>query len=96
MAASTPQGGGSHKESPAKALHINAWNLLLLIPMLMLVTPWFNFDSPRFLGMPFYYWYQFAWVPIGVICVAIVYLRTKDEPARPGPVAASNDREDRR
>jgi hypothetical protein len=53
------------------------WNLLLLVPLLMLVTPWFNGKDPVLWGMPFFYWSQFLWVPVGVVCVAIVYFRTK-------------------
>jgi hypothetical protein len=29
--------------------------------------------------MPFFYWSQFLWVPVGVICVAIVYVKTKGD-----------------
>jgi Protein of unknown function (DUF3311) len=69
-------------------LRFNAWNLLLLVPFLMLVTPWINFDQPRLLGMPFFYWSQFAFVPVGVIAVALVHLRTRDGgPAAPGSPA---------
>ena len=60
-------------------LRVNPWNLLLLVPFLMLVTPWFNSIEPRLFGMPFFYWSQFAFVPVGVACVAVVYLRTRDE-----------------
>jgi hypothetical protein len=60
------------------------WNLLLLVPLLMLVTPWFNTDEPRLLGLPFFYWFQFAWVPVGVVCVGLVYIKTKDEPVVTG------------
>ncbi|QFZ23838.1 DUF3311 domain-containing protein [Saccharothrix syringae] len=63
------------------SLRWSNWNLLLLVPLLMLVTPWFNSDEPRLLGLPYFYWYQFAWVPVGVACVGLVYLKTKDEPA---------------
>jgi hypothetical protein len=63
---------------------MSAWNLLLLVPFLMLVTPWFNTLEPRLFGMPFFYWAQFAFVPVGVICVAVVYVKTRDEAA---PVA---------
>jgi hypothetical protein len=68
----------------APGLRWNWWNLLLLVPLLMLVTPWFNQDQPRLFGLPFFYWYQFLYVPIGVICVGLVYLKTRNEPARTG------------
>ncbi|MDN5859862.1 MAG: DUF3311 domain-containing protein, partial [Pseudonocardia sp.] len=58
------------------ALSGNPWNLFLLIPFLMLVTPWYNSIEPELFGMPFFYWSQFLWVPIGVVCVAVVHLRT--------------------
>lgn len=62
-----------------EGLRWNAWNLLLLVPLLMLVTPWINSLEPRLFGMPFFYWVQFAFVPVGVVCVLVVYLMTKDE-----------------
>ncbi|MFD2417930.1 DUF3311 domain-containing protein [Amycolatopsis pigmentata] len=63
---------------------LSAWNLVLLLPLLMLVTPWFNFDKPRVLGMPFFYWYQFLFVLVGVASVALVYVTTKQRPAETG------------
>ena len=60
------------------------WNLLLIVPLLMLITPWFNQDEPRLFGMPFFYWFQFAFVPLGVLCVALVYIKTKDQPVVTG------------
>ncbi|HEY2204583.1 MAG TPA: DUF3311 domain-containing protein [Pseudonocardia sp.] len=66
-------------------LRVSAWNLLLLVPFLMLVVPWFNSMEPRLFGMPFFYWAQFAFVPVGVICVAVVYRMTRDEPHSSAP-----------
>ncbi|MBP2475631.1 hypothetical protein JOF53_004503 [Crossiella equi] len=77
---------GSSPPAPARpsGLRWNTWNLLLIVPLLMLVTPWINFDEPRVLGLPFFYWSQFVFVPIGVICVGLVYVKTKDEPVATG------------
>ena len=30
------------------------WNLLLLLPVLMLITPWFNKERPQLAGLPFH------------------------------------------
>ncbi len=49
------------------------------VPFLMLITPLFNSVEPRLFGMPFFYWIQFAFVPVGVACVAAVYVRTRGE-----------------
>lgn len=80
---STPQGKRS-------GLRLSAWNLLLLVPLLMLITPWFDFDKPRLFGLPFFYWYQFAFVLVGVACVWTVYLATNGKPAAPPEVDRSS------
>jgi hypothetical protein len=79
------------EEEKKDGLRWNAWNLLLIVPLFMLVTPWFNTKEPTLIGMPFFYWIQFVWVAVGVICVAIVYVKTRDEidpiaPGEPGDV----------
>jgi hypothetical protein len=81
-------------EPPGKirdSLKYNNWNLLLLVPLVTLITPLVNFDGPRLLGMPFFYWSQFAFVIVGVLCVWIVYVKTKDEPVGRGPDRLSVD-----
>jgi hypothetical protein len=71
--------GAGARRGAAHGLRLSPWNLLLLVPFLMLVTPWINSVEPRLFGMPFFYWAQFAFVPLGVVCVAVVYLRTRDD-----------------
>jgi len=71
-------------------LRFSPWNLMLLLPFLCLVTPWWNAIEPRLFGMPFFYWSQFAFVLVGVGSVAVVYVRTRDEPV-PEAVAAQFD-----
>jgi len=48
-------------------------DLLLLVPLPDAGRPVVNTDQPRLFGLPFFYWIQFAFVPVGVICVAIVF-----------------------
>ena len=69
----------SERARASGGLRFSPWNLLLLVPFLMLVTPWYNSAEPRLFGMPFFYWIQFLYVPVGVICVALVYVRTRDD-----------------
>jgi hypothetical protein len=54
------------------------WSWLLAVPLLVLVTPLFNRDEPRVFGFPLFYWVQFLFIPLGVACVAVVYLTTGD------------------
>jgi hypothetical protein len=72
-------------ERGGNGLRLSPWNLLLIVPFLMLWTPWINRDAPRLFGMPFFYWIQFAFVPVGVVAVALVYVMTRDAgPPAPG------------
>lgn len=59
---------------------LSPWNLLLLLPLIMLVTPWYNRLTPKLGGLPFFYWYQFLFVLVGVACVWIVYATTWRKP----------------
>ncbi len=50
----------------------------------MLWVPSFNSLEPELAGIPFFYWYQLAWIFIGAAIVLAVYLlegRTRRESA---------------
>jgi uncharacterized membrane protein len=55
----------------------SAWNLLLFLPLLMLITPWYNRVEPRLFGMPFLYWSQFGWILVAVLCTTVVHRMTR-------------------
>ncbi len=56
------------------------WYWLLLVPLLGLLIPSiYNQADPEFIGMPFFYWYQLAWVPLSVAITWLVYVKTRDE-----------------
>ena len=62
------------------------WNWLLVLPIVLpLITPLYNFDSPRLWGFPAFYWLQFAFILVGVATTSLVYQMTR----RPRPVAPS-------
>ncbi|RZS37745.1 uncharacterized protein DUF3311 [Herbihabitans rhizosphaerae] len=66
---------------PARpGLRWSNWNLLLAIPLLFLLTPVFNRETPALFGMPFFYWFQFVGIVVGVLCTSIVYFKTRDTP----------------
>lgn len=90
-----PVDEGGDKGAGKSDLRFSAWNLLLLIPLLMLITVWYNKDSPRLFGMPFFYWFQFVYVFVGVACVAIVYVMTKNK-GRPRADARTDENGARR
>jgi Protein of unknown function (DUF3311) len=48
--------------------------ILLLIPFIaMLWPPFYNFQQPEFIGIPFFYWFQLLWVIITAIITVTVY-----------------------
>ena len=48
--------------------------LLVLIPFIVLAwVPSYNRVDPELAGIPFFYWYQLAWIIIGALLLAAVY-----------------------
>jgi len=49
--------------------------LVLLVPLLVVFSvPFYNTIEPALGGVPFFYWYQLAWVLIGALIVIGLYL----------------------
>lgn len=58
-------------------------HLLLLIPFLgLLAVPFYNRLTPELFGFPFFYWYQFLWVPITATLTYLVYRSDRAREAR--------------
>jgi len=54
------------------------WVLLLLLPYLGLCFPIvYARSTPALWGFPFFYWYQFAWVILTSLLLAVVYKKLK-------------------
>jgi hypothetical protein len=55
--------------------------LLLLLPLVAVLVPeFYNFADPSIGGMPFFYWYQLAWIAGVAVCTGIVYAVTRSRP----------------
>jgi hypothetical protein len=50
--------------------------LLILPYAAVLATPLFNRAVPDVGGIPFFYWYQLLWIPLGSLLLFIVYRAT--------------------
>ena len=47
---------------------------LLLVPFAgLLWVSLYNVGEPTLFGFPFFYWYQLAWVPLGMILTWLVW-----------------------
>jgi hypothetical protein len=55
------------------------WYGLLLVPFVgTLWVPFYNSLEPKLGGIPFFYWYQFAWIAVSAAITAWVYFATRD------------------
>ncbi len=49
------------------------WYLLLILPFIgTLAPPLYNHPRPALGGLPFFYWYQLAWVVVTPVLLGIV------------------------
>jgi uncharacterized membrane protein len=53
--------------------------LLLIGIVVPLLVGTYAKDEPRFLGFPFFYWYQLLWVPITSILIWIAYRSMRND-----------------
>jgi len=56
------------------------WYWLLIVPLIGVLIPTiYNERTPELIGIPFFYWYQMLWIPLGVAITVLVYVKTRDE-----------------
>ncbi|MCL6595033.1 MAG: DUF3311 domain-containing protein [Firmicutes bacterium] len=61
------------------------WYLLLLLPFVAtLLPPIYNRATPALAGLPFFYWYQLAWVVVSALITLLVYALTPERPEARG------------
>jgi len=66
-------------QPPRAARPSRLWYALLAPPFLgMLWVPFYNRIEPRAGSIPFFYWYQFAWIGVSAVLTAVVYFVTRD------------------
>lgn len=53
------------------------WYLLFLLQFAaVLWPPFYNRVEPTLIGVPFFYWYQLAWVFISALITVVIYFAT--------------------
>jgi hypothetical protein len=79
----------SHVQRDGEATRVaRRWYALLALPFIgLLWPPLYVRDEPRLGGVPFFYWYQFAWVVVTAALIWLVVRATElpgdDDPERP-------------
>jgi hypothetical protein len=65
-------------ESDRRPASSRLWYLLLLVPFIgLLWVPLYSDTKPELFGFPFFYWYQFAWVPVTALLTWIVFRKVR-------------------
>ncbi len=55
------------------------WYLLLILPFVGTLLPsLYNHARPALFGMPFFYWYQLAWVIVTAALLGVVVALTRE------------------
>ena len=54
------------------------WYWLFALPFVFTLLPFiYNTTSPELIGIPFFYWYQTAWIVITALITLAVYVKTR-------------------
>ena len=71
---------GAQKNSRQKGSHKGSWWYLLFVVQFAVILwpPLYNKAEPAVLGVPFFYWFQLAWVIVSAVITAVVYFATRE------------------
>jgi len=62
------------KNNGQKGARLRPIHLLLLLPFAaMLWVSFYNRAEPSLIGIPFFYWFQLLWIPLGALLLWPVY-----------------------
>jgi uncharacterized protein DUF3311 len=68
------------REAGARRIRFSPWNLLLVVPILVVLFPGlYNRLDPELGGIPFFYWFQLGAIAVGVSCTYVVYRMTRGD-----------------
>jgi cytochrome b561 len=69
-----PTRGADMAQSKRHGARLRAVHLLLLLPFIaMLWVGFYNRAEPSIAGIPFFYWFQLLWIPLGAVLLWPVY-----------------------
>jgi hypothetical protein len=62
-----------------KARHVFCLGLLIVPYAAVLWVPFYNRARPELFGIPFFYWYQLLWIPLGSVLLLLAYLASRQK-----------------
>lgn len=57
----------------ARTRRLSIGLLFLVVTVVALWVPIYNRTEPTLAGMPFFYWFQIAWIVVGAVAVGLAY-----------------------
>jgi Protein of unknown function (DUF3311) len=76
--------GGSTGARRSSVLRVIAYALLLAEVLVILIPSVYGRATPKLLGIPFFYWFQLAWIIVAMVVTGIAYLLVERADARGG------------
>ena len=77
----TRAGDGATRATDRRPQHRErntSWYWLFVLPFVFTLLPFiYNRKSPELIGIPFFYWYQTAWIVVTAVIVYVVYMKTR-------------------
>jgi Protein of unknown function (DUF3311) len=58
---------------PTPVARVFVYSLFLVVALVALWVPFYNRAEPAVFGIPFFYWFQLAWILVTAAATAIAY-----------------------
>jgi hypothetical protein len=66
--------GDSRRAARARVFKVIAYALLLGECLVILIPSIYGRPTPKLFGIPFFYWFQLAWIIVGMAVTGLAYL----------------------
>ena len=63
----------THAQHPSRGTRLVVYALFLVIAIVTLAVPFYNRVEPSIAGIPFFYWFQVAWILVSAATTALAY-----------------------
>ena len=63
----------SHAQRPTRGTRLFVYALFLIVALVALAVPFYNRAEPSLGGVPFFYWFQVAWILVSAATTALAY-----------------------
>ena len=63
----------SATRQPSRATRLFVYALFLVVAVVTLAVPFYNRTEPSIGGIPFFYWFQVAWILVSAVATGLAY-----------------------